>query len=521
MSKKNIFIRSFERLIDFFHIFSFIFLIFLYFISIFAGRISKIIKIFRPIYLFVRKIAYKIGGGKKGSMSSIDIINLAYRNMSSKRNRTVVTIGGITLGISLIVLLVSIGYGVQELVIDKVTTLDEMRQTEVSVLPGSNLFLTDEVADNIKSIPNVQKVLPQIAVVGKVNYNNSMFDFAVYGVTDEYLKESAISPFIGKIFEVDNDNTYSIAIEKEITYQNETEVVEDNSILNENWIELEGESYQDESLKIVKLNFPQDIPNNEVVINRSSLMLLGISEEDVIGKEISVSFISTSKSLLSGQSKIESSPVKYKIVGVTPDDITPLIYVPFYHLTSMGIESYSQVKVVTDSDTDLQKVRNAIEALGYSTSSVADTVSQINNLFSTLRKLLAIFGSIALLVAALGMFNTLTVSLLERTREIGLLKAMGMKSREVRDLFLAESMIMGVTGGLLGIVVGLMIGKGVEVGLSLYAVSKGVGTISIIDLPLSFILFVILLSFIVGFLTGLYPARRATKISALNALRYE
>jgi ABC-type antimicrobial peptide transport system permease subunit len=159
--------------------------------------------------------------------------------------------------------------------------------------------------------------------------------------------------------------------------------------------------------------------------------------------------------------------------------------------------------------------------MGYGTVSVADTVAQIDSLFSTFRLLLGVIGLVALSVAALGMFNTLTVSLLERTREVGLLKAMGMKSGEVRELFLTESMIMGFYGGILGLLIGFGAGKLLSLILSSVAVAKGVGFIDISVVPLSFVLVVVVLAIIVGILTGYFPARRATKISALNALRYE
>lgn len=175
----------------------------------------------------------------------------------------------------------------------------------------------------------------------------------------------------------------------------------------------------------------------------------------------------------------------------------------------MGISNYSQVKIVIDNKDNLEIVRRQVATLGFTSSSVADTASQINSLFSTVRMALALLGTIALIVAALGMFNTLTVSLLERTREVGLMKAMGMKSEEVKELFLTESMIMGFFGGIIGIL------------LSVLAITKGAGFIDVSYIPLPFIIFIILTSFIVGLLTGIYPARRATKISALNALRYE
>ena len=171
--------------------------------------------------------------------------------------------------------------------------------------------------------------------------------------------------------------------------------------------------------------------------------------------------------------------------------------------------------------TDLAKIRKQIEAMGYTTRSVADTVAQINSLFATAKTLLLLLGMVALAVAALGMFNTLTVSLLERTREVGLMKAMGMKSSEVKELFLTESMTMGFFGGVLGIVAGFVLGKLLGLILSFFAIFKGVGYIDVSYLPLSFVLVILLLSLIVGLATGIYPAKRATKISALNALRYE
>jgi putative ABC transport system permease protein len=86
-------------------------------------------------------------------------------------------------------------------------------------------------------------------------------------------------------------------------------------------------------------------------------------------------------------------------------------------------------------------------------------VAQIERLFATLRLLLGFVGTIALAVASLGMFNTMTVSLLERTREVGVMKAMGMQVGEVSELFLAESMIMGVGGGVFGILLGFLGGR--------------------------------------------------------------
>ena len=240
-----------------------------------------------------------------------------------------------------------------------------------------------------------------------------------------------------------------------------------------------------------------------------------------MGKTFEVTFVATGGLLNDDQKRLQSESVQYTIIGVTPDNRTPLFYVPFTDLREMGLENFSQIKIVAKNQDVLPAIRRQIEGLGFNTHSVVDTVDQINSLFASARMLLALLGLVALSVAALGMFNTLTVSLLERTREVGLLKSMGMKSYEVRDLFLAESMVMGSLGGVLGLLFGLGAGKILELILSAYALSKGAGFITIVDIPITFTLVIILLSFMVGIITGFYPARRATQISALNALRYE
>jgi ABC-type antimicrobial peptide transport system permease subunit len=363
--------------------------------------------------------------------------------------------------------------------------------------------------------------LPQIAVVGKVNFNNSVTDMAVYGVTQKYLKQSAISPVRGDVFE-------SNQLETDVTVSKENVEVSpsgdsdpsDRELLGD-LVEVEGESDLEDTFVVSKVQFPDSFKDRNAVVNRGFLRVLAIDEEDAMGETFTVSFVATQRSELGLQSRIESSSVDYNIVGITPDDATPLFYVPFIHLRVLGIDNYSQVKVVAKDDKDLPTIRQEIEAQGYGTTSVVDTVAEIEGLFSTMRTVLALLGTIALLVAGLGMFNTLTVSLLERTREIGLLKAMGMKSDEVRELFLAESMIMGSLGGFLGIIVGLIVGKILELGLSIYASANGAGAVKIIDMPILFVISIISISFIVGIITGIYPAMRATKISALNALRYE
>ena len=121
--------------------------------------------------------------------------------MSAKKTRTIVTIGGMAIGISFIVFLVSIGYGLQEVVVARVARLDELKQAEVVPGLSADLALTDQTINKFKEIKNVENVLPLIAVIGRVSYQNSNSDLAVYGATRDYLKYSALQPIKGKLFE--------------------------------------------------------------------------------------------------------------------------------------------------------------------------------------------------------------------------------------------------------------------------------------------------------------------------------
>lgn len=629
-----------------------------------ARAFSRFASKFNQLY---EKISVKLDFDKGNNVSRSYLIELAFRNMQAKKTRTIVTVGGMAIGIAFIVFLVSVGYGMQYLVTSRVARLEELQQAEI--LPGlsEELALTDEILSRLDDMPNVKATLPLISVVGRVSFQDSVSDLAVYGVTTDYLTSSAIQPIQGKIFDsqeiayslknrrtqadakvadeqiIDSSTTQEkpiifnisdgawlrvrseasttgsvIGYTKNIqTNQEGNQVIGSHytnysgpEVLDENgekqglwiqskftlWKEVEcavsqtsevaenvlidkecedgqyiplkddsgdqvvqtgytaqisvvvtdkvlGETTQiaqaeirsDGTLPVVNLATASSEVVNEnrkvipipdkslkqAVVNKAVLSIIGMNEGEAVGKKITLTFVAVGDLTEGETERIESVPTEYTIVGVTPEEGTPVVYVPFIELRSLGITRISQIKIIADDKDSLPGVRASIEAMGYGTVSVVDTVSQINSLFASFRLVLAVIGMVALSVATLGMFNTLTVSLLERTREVGLMKAMGMKSEEVRELFLTESMIMGFYGGLLGLLIGFGVGKLLSLVLSSVAIARGVGFVDVSVVPFSFVMTVVALSLVVGILTGYYPAKRATKISALNALRYE
>lgn len=377
-------------------------------------KLGKKIKFFESWALAFENLINKIDPPADNHIARIEIIDLAMKNMQAKRTRTLIAIGGMMIGIGAIVFLVSIGYGLQSLVIKRVARLDEMRQTEVLTQTGSNLFINDEVVTTIQSLNHVDLVLPQIAVVAKVNFNNSSTDMAAYGVTKDYLEQSAISPVVGQIFD---SNETEVALNtrstKQVVVNNANEEAtasasagvttiastsaklivkeSDEGNLGE-WVEVEGESDPVQTLQVTRAVLDSNIKNLEAVVNRSFLKVLNLDENEAVGQKFKVTFIATGKLLGPDKNRIESMPIEYEIIGVTPDEKTPLFYLPFTHLKSLGLTNYSQLKVVADKEQNLAGLRQKIESQGFVTSSVSDTVLQINNLFGTARTLLAVLG---------------------------------------------------------------------------------------------------------------------------------
>lgn len=628
---------------------------------------------FELIVKVLNWLLIKIEGKNEGKASREYLIELAFRNMQAKRNRTTVTIGGMALGVGAIVFLVSLGYGLERMVISRVTKLNELRMADITSGQIGSLQMNDEMMEKIRNLEGIEEVIPLISMVSKIKYNGSVFDVMSRGIEEKYIKAMMPVFLSGQEFK-DRDVDFSFSNEgqkvmgvsslEEIKENKPEEMInfklptgnmisiwkecdsksgligygldngekfsgqkkwgekyylteeeklikntDDNNQWYSAWIEsiipvwelgeegkvipkldsfgqqrqekgcvmekdvlVENEittgqvlgvtslsatasadraatvsaervSTASANIKIVKdedgkewveyiqsddkINETQEVnfsgnPAGEAFISSSMLRLLGISQvEEAIGKQFSVNYIVPDGTVTGISGRAQSVETNYTIRGVVEDQNSNYYYFHLADAKRLGIKNYSQMTVVVKEKESLADVRKLIETMGFKTSSAADTVLQIETIFGNLRLLLGLLGTIALAVASLGMFNTMTVSLLERTREVGVMKSIGMLSDEVKELFLAESLIMGIGGGTFGVMLGFFAGKLLSLVLTSISVIKGQGTMDMSYLPWFFVLFIIVISFLVGIITGWYPSKRARQISALNALRYE
>ncbi|MFZ2152910.1 MAG: FtsX-like permease family protein [Microgenomates group bacterium] len=618
-----------------------------------------------------------------GDVLKIYMIELALKNIKAKKIRAMITIGGMALGVGAIVFLVSLGYGLEKLVISKVARLDELRILDVGLGEVSSLKMNDEFISKISEMKEVEEVIPVVGMVSKVRFKNSVSDIMAFGVDSRYIKVVGAKIISGAEFKDDNLSNNSdfgsvAGVSQEIIEANygekiDTGVMRFNVVGNnkvdvysecnsnsENWgylVRIEGglvgervwgESYHlvtdtrkfvmdlstkkeispwirvktplwqvnednvaipimdvsggqkwvigcvrdygllpegaDEELsgfttlesylfggqsgmvlgeatasaavteatatavaKLFDITVATDsagvewvelkniggaikpkedlsyngIPSGEAYVSSGLAKMFGMDKQSIMNQTFNVSYIIPDGLIPEANGRTQSQEAEYKVVGVVDDDQSNYYYFQIADAKKLGVKNYSQIKVLVKIKDEVDKVRKIIEGNGFRTASTLDTVAQIEKLFATLRLLLGFLGTIALAVASLGMFNTMTVSLLERTREVGVMKAMGMQIGEVSELFLAESMIMGVGGGVFGILLGFIGGRLLSLVLSSISIVKGQGVIDVNYIPWFFVAFILSVSFLVGIITGWYPSKRATKISALNALRYE
>jgi putative ABC transport system permease protein len=186
-----------------------------------------------------------------------------------------------------------------------------------------------------------------------------------------------------------------------------------------------------------------------------------------------------------------------------------------------GKPTYAALTIRAKSPKEVIQIEDAIKKLGFNAFSLLDASKTLRQVFTVFDMFLGLFASLALTVASLGIVNTLVMAILERRREIGVLKALGATDGDVRSLFFAEAGAMGFTGGILGVAFGWLIGQALTWGTTIYLRRQDLPGVKISYVPWWLALIAIAVAVALSLAAGLYPAGRAAKLNPVEALRYE
>lgn len=397
-----------------------------------------------------------------GHINMSILLHIALRNLFSKKLRSFLTIFGVIIGVSAIFFLLSFGLGIQKLVTQNVIGDQSLKSIDIQSPNSSIVSINEDLVNEMRRYANVSGVGVQYSFPGISAVDGAEIDSVVYGVDETYQQLS-------------------------------------------NFVLSEGRLLQKEDTKAV-------------VVNGSILESLGYKDaKSAIGGTVNVTV-----PLEKYDAKEKEVKGTYTIVGVLASSGGNEVYLPSVLFDLAGVPEYSQAKVVVNDVANVDTVRHQVEAKGFETNSLSDTLTEINNIFKFFNLILVGFGSIGMIVAVLGMFNTLTISLLERTREIGLMMALGARRRDVRRLFTLEAVIISTLGSLIGMLIAFLAGLAVNTYLNIGAQSRGVREwFYVFDTPPWAVLVVLFATIFVGLLVVYFPARRAGRINPIDALRRE
>jgi len=406
-----------------------------------------------------------------------DILEETIVALFVNKARTFLTVLGIVIGIASVIALMAIGNGASKSIQD---SIEAIGSNLIFVTPGStrsfgagprgpsgeakSLTLDDMEAIE-EEVPNVASVAGEVTSRAQVVYKSNNDNVSVSGITDDY--------FVVRNVEVEFG-----------------EGISDSHILSGAKVTVIGPD-------LARTLFGEDVDMNDVLgmnikIKSYQFKIIGITKSKGGGlagsSDNSVYIpISTAQRYFSGNQYLSSIYVS----AATSDDTTDV---------QNGITSLL---------TERHKIKDGEEA-DFSTLNQSDILSSATSITSTFTYLLAAIAGISLLVGGIGIMNMMLTTVTERTREIGLRKAIGAKSKDISNQFLIESIVLTVLGGTIGVILGFII--------SYLVTATGLVTASV---SWSSILLAFGVSSFIGIVFGYYPAKRASKLNPIEALRYE
>jgi putative ABC transport system permease protein len=488
-------------------------------------------------------------------MSFIDILYLAIRNLRQAKLRAALTTMGVIVGVAVIVTMVSFGLGLQRNLLSRFKALDLFNEIMVygkSIAAAAGALdqaqgsrrgdrqgprlrlnsnptriLDDAAIADISKLPGVAYVEPNISFTVEIRSNGHTFGHEVGGTN----VPSALSRF--KDFAAGRTIAAPDA---------------DEAIVTEETTRIAGYATPADAVgKTLEFLAPNNdkAKNDEKTDNEGPANFFGIpleSEESTEPKSgVSVARTFRIVGVLKEATR-DARPGPSRGMMPNADIYIPLAAARQWSSEHEGEQSrvikelarasgalgegqsegyFSAVVRVTDP-VALVDVRKRLTDMGLGSFSIVDELDQIRTVFLIIDSVLGLLGGISLLVASFGIANTMIMSILERTREIGIMKAIGAEDREIKLIFFFEAAVLGIAGGVMGVLLAWAIDSVANRAAYRFILKpQGASFINFFSLPLYLSLGAILFALIVSIVAALYPATRAARIDPVRALRHD
>lgn len=447
-------------------------------------------------------------------MNRKDILKMCVQNLKRRKSRTLLTLLGVLIGCCSIVIMVSIGIGMSEAQNRMLAEMGDL--TIITVTPKQNgkgkIKLNDTAIHQIRDMEHVSAVTPKLSLD---DYDCTVRLYA--GPNDRY--EAYWSTVAGidtrelqrmgyKLVSGDNTRQDGDALAGQYLAYNFADTFRpEGSNMVDRWSAMFAENGEsaplpDPFFDAASTPISLEIEMNEKKV-RIPLKITGVLKEDhAKGSE-------TSEGLLLNIADLQKMLQEAGGSGKTDPN-------------------YKTVLVKVSDLTRVAEVEKSIRAMGYSTSSMESIREPMEKEARQKQMMLGGLGAISLFVAALGITNTMIMSISERTREIGIMKSLGCYVRDIRLLFLSEAGAIGLLGGLVGCVVSLLIAVGInlvsfpgpfEISNLIAALIGSETLVRVCVVPPWLLLAAVLFSVGIGLGSGYYPANKAVQISALEAIK--
>lgn len=458
-------------------------------------------------------------------MNNIDLITMGLKNLWRRKLRTFLTILGVIIGTASIVIMVSLGFGMSESFKNEINQMGSLNTINVHpphdmVWEGdrpvrntniNKAVLNDKAVADFSSITGVEAVSPIVENYIKFVSGRYSASISIKGIAPETMEAFDFEVVQGRILQA--GDTLSIVFGNSIPtmfqeegsmgrdiyyYDPDTEPKVD--LLSDRLVMTFDMSY---GLKTRRENLdPNSKLYNKYKVKGVGILKAGDYERDYYA------FMSLNQlqKIIDEKEKVES-----KINKGRPS------------LNPRNKNNYDRVMVKVGDMKDVQNIQEQIKDMGFEAYSLSDFLDSMQKTAATIQAVLGGIGAISLLVAALGITNTMIMSIYERTKEIGIMKVIGAALPDIGKIFLFEASIIGLIGGILGITISYSASFVLNQFSAQFGGVLGPGgpnsKISII--PLWLALSSVGFTTIVGLVSGFYPARRAMKLSALEAIKTE